>query len=97
MPRYIDAEEANKIMLNAMCGTGYQSRAMSAIDDTPTADVQEVKHGYWIIKPHGFYLHMGAFCSSCGEHSGIGGIEKNQRRPYCPNCGAKMDGKESGE
>lgn len=57
----------------------------------PKADVAEVKHGYWIDKPTGRYLHMGSWCSVCQEKSGIGGIESNRHKPYCPNCGAKMD------
>ena len=56
-----------------------------------SADVVEVKHGEWIDKPTGRYMHMGSWCSVCGEKSGIGGIESNRHKPYCPNCGAKMD------
>lgn len=48
------------------------------------------KEGEWIIKPHGTYGQLRAFCSACGKHSGIGGIVSNQKKPYCPNCGAKM-------
>ena len=58
------------------------------------ADVVKVKHGYWEFKPSGHYSHVGSFCSVCGKKSGIGGIRENQLNPYCPNCGAKMDGKE---
>ena len=48
------------------------------------------KTGKWIDKP-GPYYRMQAWCSCCGQHSGIGGIESNRHKPYCPNCGAKMD------
>ena len=58
-----------------------------------SADVVELKHGYWIDKPSGRYLHIASWCSVCGNKSGIGGIESNRHKPYCPNCGAKMDGK----
>lgn len=54
-------------------------------------DVSIFKHGYWELKPSGHYLHVGSFCSVCGKKSGIGGIRENQLKPYCPNCGAKMD------
>lgn len=57
-----------------------------------TANVAEVKHGYWIDKPTGRYCHVGSWCSVCQEKSGIGGIESNRHKPYCPNCGARMDG-----
>lgn len=66
-----------------------------ALANFPTADVVEVVHGEWIDKPTGRYCHIGSYCSVCGKKSGIGGIESNRHKPYCPNCGAKMDGKES--
>ena len=62
----------------------------------PTADAVEARHGEWVDKPSGRYLHMASWCSVCGKKSGIGGIESNRHKPYCPNCGAKMDGKEHG-
>ena len=55
-------------------------------------EAEPVRHGRWIIKPHGSYRQLRAFCSACGKHSGIGGIESNQRKPFCPNCGARMEG-----
>lgn len=64
----------------------------SDIDEQPTVDAVPVVHGYWIIKPHGTYGQLRAFCSACGKHSGIGGIVSNQKKPYCPNCGARMRG-----
>jgi hypothetical protein len=48
--------------------------------------------GEWIDKPTGAYRRMQSWCSACGKHSGIGGIESNRHKPYCPNCGAKMKG-----
>jgi hypothetical protein len=53
---------------------------------------EPVKHGYWDDKPTGKYRNWQSWCSACGKHSGIGGIRSNQHKPYCPNCGAKMDG-----
>lgn len=53
-------------------------------------EAQLPKEGEWIIEPHGTYGQLRAFCSACGKHSGIGGIVSNQKKPYCPNCGAKM-------
>jgi hypothetical protein len=50
--------------------------------------------GEWIDKPTGAYGRMQSWCSACGKHSGIGGIESNRHKPYCPNCGAKMKGGE---
>lgn len=50
------------------------------------------KEGEWIDKPTGAYSRMQSWCSACGKHSGIGGIESNRHKPFCPNCGAKMKG-----
>ena len=47
-------------------------------------------HGHWEDKPTGRYGAWQSWCSVCGKHSGIGGIEKNRHRAYCPNCGAEM-------
>ena len=48
------------------------------------------KRGEWIIRHDGPYGRTRAYCSYCEKHSGIGGIVSNQKKPYCPNCGAKM-------
>lgn len=47
----------------------------------------KVKRGEWILSSDGYY----PFCSNCRyEPPFVGG--KDMRTPYCPNCGAKMDG-----
>lgn len=63
--------------------------------DYPAADVAPVKHGRW-------YNRGGRFrCSVCDNKTllkdigGTGGWSheyEQQKSPYCPNCGAKMDG-----
>lgn len=62
---------------------------VSFIEEQPTADVQKVKHGHWILR------HVGAGhyweCSVCHTNPCIY-ITENTR--YCPNCGAKMDEEE---
>lgn len=55
-------------------------------------DYRKQSEGEWIDKPTGAYSRMQSWCSACGKHSGIGGIESNRHKPYCPNCGAKMKG-----
>lgn len=57
-------------------------------DFKSTADVAEVKHGEWIGKPIAGRANIK--CSVCGcVFLCQSGLWK-----YCPNCGAKMDGKE---
>ncbi len=79
------------------------SVCFTAIDDVPTLDVAPVVHGEWIDAEYDEYeLEFGRhqyFCSVCEKHadSFVGGSEEwwCRRKPnYCPNCGAKMDGKE---
>ena len=56
------------------------------------AGYRKQSEGEWIDKPTGAYSRMQSWCSACGKHSGIGGIESNRHKPFCPNCGAKMKG-----
>lgn len=65
---------------------------LGEIEDAPTADVEEVKHGEW-IKNQYISQVLGIpvkkefvfTCSLCG-HDTIG------KSNYCRECGAKMDG-----
>ena len=85
----------------SICPTCYHRNVCLAIGNQPcfgcnqyknAADVVEVKHGRWEDRPTGRYCQTQSWCTACGKHSGIGGIESNRHKPYCPNCGAKMDG-----
>ena len=59
----------------------------------PTADVVEVRHGEWVEHPEDWRMQMvGDKCSLCGW-AVFGGVSEFN---YCPNCGAKMDGKGEG-
>lgn len=63
------------------------------IDDTPTADVVEVKHGEWISKIFKVTGRKFITCSVCNSpiDSTYTHIDENEF-DYCPYCGAKMDG-----
>lgn len=63
----------------------------------PTADVAEVKHGEWKIKQFALTNCFNVCCSECGykEMKGPAWNETFGMHQYCPNCGAKMDKKES--
>ena len=61
--------------------------ATELVDDIPAADVAPVVHGRW--KPGRFNLETGNYeeqCTRCRNFS------KECGKPYCPNCGAMMDG-----
>lgn len=53
---------------------------------------REAALAIWVIRFDGPYKRRRCYCSHCGKHNGVGGIAQNQEKPYCPNCGAKMDG-----
>jgi predicted Zn-ribbon and HTH transcriptional regulator len=58
------------------------------VDNVPTADVVEVRHGEWVeqIRDYGKYLVTEGYkCSNCGFE-----LTDNDYK-YCPECGAKMD------
>ena len=93
MGRYIDAEKI-KVTADTMIADGEcyvpLLAVKQAIARTPTADVQKVRHGRWISNELGGYK-LAYYCSECGW---VDGYPFNDRHKYCPNCGAKMDGKE---
>lgn len=64
------------------------------VEALPSAQ-PERKKGRWIFDYYNnTYRRCRARCSVCGKHSGIGGIRSNQLKPFCPNCGAQMEGEE---
>lgn len=90
MARYIDVEKVH--IPKGFFKDLNVPKLLDWLKSQPTADVVEVKHGYWQDKFNRNRMVSQSFCSVCGKHSGIGGIESNRHKPYCPNCGAKMDG-----
>ena len=58
--------------------------AIQCIKEEPAADVAPVRHGRWIE------LSRTSKCSECGFETG----RYEPPRRYCPECGARMDGKE---
>ena len=100
MATYIPKETALKVVekYGTMNGfalgrrTGLAICIASEIAEIPAADVAPVVHGRWVVRFDGPYKRRRCYCSHCGKHNGIGGIVQNQEKPYCPNCGAKMDG-----
>lgn len=92
MPRYIDAEKLVQYIndhsthwLNEWHTLG----VLAAIEKTPTADVQKVRHGKWIVS--GMFDDF-LKCSICGFETTVFNAFN-----YCPMCGLKMDVKEKEE
>lgn len=62
----------------------YMAVRVTNIMNIPAADVAPVVHGEWIHKNGEMY------CSVCGSEALMD--EVYYESPYCPDCGARMDG-----
>lgn len=109
MPTYKDVDqimkeiEAGKKNLhfknaeNAEICAGVLAFVEGVIDRVPEADVEPVKHGYWIVRTKQKTPLSQAYiriektfeCSCCGA-------VHRRRMNYCGECGAKMDGDKNG-
>lgn len=85
MSDYIEREAAQ----SAVWEEDNQTDMILAIGSLPAADVAPVRHGRWIPVPH-----TGDCCYTCSEC----GFERDAYLldvgNYCPDCGARMSGKE---
>lgn len=72
--------------------------AKRQLADMPASDVAPVVHGRW-IRPHWKNNNYCCDCSECGGEAMHRDYQwyKNGVYPICPNCGAKMDGKDGGD
>lgn len=99
MAEYIE-REATIELLRSLGSRGYRRekgtiqeaiKMLSFPEYTPSADVAPVRHGRWKCnKP----------CPVCGgdRFDGLDAdIWADWEPPYCPNCGAKMDGGKNNE
>lgn len=58
------------------------------IDCLPTVDIELVRQGRWIRD------EFGTRCGACGLYAYRDKFDQPWESPYCPNCGAKMDGEQ---
>lgn len=76
------------------CRSPAQNRMLdclkAAVIRISAADVAPVVHGRWEMRPTGMVTDTGpeykAYCTVCNEPN------KQYQPPFCPHCGAKMDG-----
>ena len=78
MARYIDAERMPNDSFWEGLNDKEKAKVLQWLLQSPTADVEEVKHGEWDVN--------GEF-HQCTECSNFAGYDYD----YCPYCGAKMD------
>ena len=80
--------------------SNYAEEIHAALEATPTADVEEVRHGNWIQTSEPKFIEgikrIGVECSVCKIRRNIPAVE-NHGYYYCPECGAYMRGTYNGE
>ena len=91
MPRYIDADKLSENIIERVNNPAIRSWLLSLINESPTADVAEVKRGEWKEAEDG----DGIVCSVCGSDFCTLVLDVYGYN-YCPNCGAKMEGNDEG-
>ena len=68
---------------------------LAEIEYAPTVDAVEVKHGRWIEKVDMVASYL-ADCEETFYECSVCNSANFGESPYCPNCGAKMDGDRNG-
>ncbi len=99
MARYIDAEklkcsidsETDSIFDWDMTIEELYYNLCKIIDDEPTADVQEVRHGEWLKPSNSLIDNRQWICSECKGLIETAYHCEHCYYNYCPNCGARMD------
>lgn len=97
MHRYIDADELLELYdINDLEEDGNWKIPLEVvkqnIKDMPTADVEPVRHARWEdIEQHSWSVNLACRCQICGW---LVNYTQSKAFAYCPNCGARMDGKE---
>ena len=94
MARYIKLDDAVATLHKYFPLSFDRQDAEDDLKSIPAADVEEVRHGAWEMIPPPKVFEDGAYvkfrCSECGTE-----YESSGR--YCPNCWARMDGKEKND
>lgn len=105
MTKYIDADNLIN-ELSAACMPIYEkgitgilgdnSSIADIINEQPTADVQEVKHGDWLKPGNDPIDNKQWICSECKGLTETAYYCGHCYYNYCPNCGARMKGDSNG-
>jgi hypothetical protein len=103
--KYIDADNLIN-ELSAACMPIYEkgitgilgdnSSIADIINEQPTADVQEVKHGEWFKPSNDPVDSKQWICSECKGLTETAYYCGHCYYNYCPNCGTRMDGVANG-
>ena len=92
MSKYIDVDKLQETVCKRVNNPAIRGWLNSLINEQPAADAVEVRHGKWQPCYEDWRKQIeGDECSACGfRHYGT----NIRNYPYCPNCGARMDGKD---
>ena len=101
MAEYIEREAALNKLCRDNCGHDYNGKCYNCyagafIEQYPAADVAPVVHGRWEYHDcvcTGDGLIAVYACSACQGCIDEEAFDQLHAQNYCPNCGARMDGK----
>lgn len=80
MVRY---DDLRRYFEKRQCG----SVPLEYIKQMPTIEAKPVRHGRWIVRGQEIY------CSECNEEGLYNPFGASKFSHFCPNCGARMDGR----
>lgn len=93
--RLIDAKEFYRQQVER-CGTAPMvgsctsdnSLLLIELRNAPTVDAEQAKRGEWLLETWAYHgaRYERMYCSACKA------VKDGEETPYCPNCGAKMEG-----
>lgn len=94
--RLIDADDIHYCMYDLNNYFSFYAVTDDEIAEMPTIDAAPVVHAKWIKNEDMRRMNGHIYdwcCSNCGGFA-VKGIYNNydDKTPYCPKCGAKMDG-----
>lgn len=109
--RLIDADKFILALMDAALSSVDEDTILDLVDSVPTVDAVPVVHGRWTAQcvveldggwtledvPYNEYQHSNPICSVCRKTALLDGGEDYVTSPYCPNCGARMDGDDDGK
>lgn len=83
----LPCKEAGKDHNGCMCRVRWVDDMCGEVKDAPAADVAPVVHGWWVTHYRSGTTVAEGYVSTCCD------MWNNRKSDYCPNCGARMDGR----
>ena len=94
MAEYYEKEKVIEFIRSYRNSTDVAFHMEEHVNEVPAADVVPVRHGRWMHKYDALWSGGGKTkCSICNYGYADGAYHEVDEFSFCPNCGAKMDGK----